>query len=112
MATVPQPEEFSLLAKWGGAVLGGVATIAAGLFSIVVRGFDTRLKEIDLKISAAVSKDEMREHLREDKETHAEFRETMKTLFANAEHDRAVAAQHHVELVQLIHEKFNEVRDK
>ena len=63
------------------------------------------------KADNAVPREDMREHLREDKETHAEFRETMKTLFNNAEHDRAVAAQHHVELVSLIHEKFGQSRD-
>ena len=63
------------------------------------------------KADNAVPREEMREHLADDKETHAEFRETMKTLFTNAERDRAVAAQHHVDLVQLIHEKFGQRRE-
>ena len=36
----------------------------------------------------AVSKTDLREHLDEDRRVHAEFRDTMRALFQNAESDR------------------------
>ena len=40
------------------------------------------------RVMGAVSKTDLREHLDEDRRVHAEFRDTMRALFQNAESDR------------------------
>ena len=53
----------------------------------------------------------MARHQEMDQAQHLEFRATMGKLFDKAEADRALAAEHHVEVVKLIHESVDKLRE-
>lgn len=56
------------------------------------------------KADNAVPREEMREHLTDDKESHADIRETMKTLFEAAEIDRRRSDERFSKMQDVIHE--------
>lgn len=55
------------------------------------------------KANGAVQKGDMKEHLDEDRTTHAEFRDTMRELFKAAEADRRRADERFASMQENIH---------
>ena len=64
------------------------------------------------KIDGSVQREQMSEHIREDKEAHLEFRDTMRILFRNAEDDRRKAEERFAKMQEHIHAIHIDVIDR
>jgi len=108
----PSPEDAGLVAKWGAAAFGAVATIAVTLFGIIAKGFNRRFSEIESKVEDRVLKTDFKEYIAEAKSQRTDLyddlerqRLTTAKIFDQIRENERASSDRHASLLQAIHER-------